>query len=197
VNIALNASRPPSTLGDYFTCRQEPGRAGLPVPSVTMHDGLVHRDVMYRRMESTLTPDEHLLVRKGDIAYNMMRMWQSACGLAEFDGIVSPAYVVLTPKSGINNRFAYHWLKTPRMLHLLWAYSHGLTEDRLRLYFDDFRQIPASAPSLQNQERIASVLDACSNLIEKTEVSLSLLKSQKLSLMQRLIPSEWLDDSFA
>ena len=133
-------------LGDFFSNRQEPGRPGLPVMSVTMNDSLVLRDDLDRRTESALRPDQHLLVRKGDIAYNMMRMWQGACGLATADGVVSPAYVVLAPKPGIDSRFAYHWFKSARMIHLFWAYSHGLTEDRLRLYFDEFAEIPIIPP---------------------------------------------------
>jgi type I restriction enzyme, S subunit len=74
-------------LGDFFSNRQEPGRPGLPVMSVTMNDSLVLRDDLDRRTESGLRPDQHLLVRKGDIAYNMMRMWQGACGLAGGDGM--------------------------------------------------------------------------------------------------------------
>jgi len=31
-------------LGDLFRSRRQKGRAGLPVLSVTMNDGLVHRD---------------------------------------------------------------------------------------------------------------------------------------------------------
>ena len=34
-----------------------------------------------------------------DIAYNMMRMWQGAVGVAPVDGLVSPAYVVARPLS--------------------------------------------------------------------------------------------------
>ena len=34
--------------------------------------------------------------RVGDIAYNMMRMWQGATGVAPLDGLISPAYVVAT-----------------------------------------------------------------------------------------------------
>src|ERR1700730_7992628 len=113
-------------LGDFFNQRQESGIPGLPLMSVTMKDSLVFRDDIERRLESALRPDQHLLVRKGDIAYNMMRMWQGACGLATADGIVSPAYVVLAPKEGIDSRFAYHWFKTDRLTHLFWAYSHGL-----------------------------------------------------------------------
>lgn len=156
-------------LGDFFSNRQEPGQAGLPVMSVTMNDSLVLRDDLDRRTESALRPDQHLLVRKGDIAYNMMRMWQGACGLATADGIVSPAYVVLAPKAGIDARFAYHWFKSSRMNYLLWAYSHGLTEDRLRLYFDSFAEIPASPPALETQKRIAAVLDTWDQAIGQAE----------------------------
>jgi len=155
-------------LGDYFANRQEPGRDGLPTMSVTMNDGLVHRDELERRTETSLRPDQHLLVRRGDIAYNMMRMWQGACGLADADGLVSPAYVVLAPKDGIDSRFAYHWFKSDRMIYLFWAYSHGLTEDRLRLYFDDFAEIPIAPPPLDQQRRIVAVLDAWDRAIDQT-----------------------------
>src|SRR3569833_1381346 len=164
----FNGKPPKGKLGDYFTSRQEPGIVGLPVMSVTMNDSLVCRDDLERRMESTLRPDQHLLVRKGDIAYNMMRMWQGACGLAEADGIVSPAYVVLTPKPGIDSRFAYHWFKSARMIHLFWAYSHGLTEDRLRLYFDEFTEIPAEPPPLDKQKRIVAILHEWDQAIDQS-----------------------------
>lgn len=156
-------------LGDFFENRQEPGRAGLPVMSVTMNDSLVLRDDMERRTESALRPEQHLLVRKGDIAYNMMRMWQGACGLAEADGIVSPAYVVLAPKPNIDSQFAYQWFKSDRMVYLFWAYSHGLTEDRLRLYYEAFAEIPVSPPPLQEQQRIVAVLETWDQAIAHTQ----------------------------
>jgi type I restriction enzyme S subunit len=144
--------------------------------SVTMNDSLVLRESIERRLESALRPDQHLLVRMGDIAYNMMRMWQGACGLAEHDGIISPAYVVLEPKPAINSRFAYHWFKSARMIHLFWAYSHGLTEDRLRLYFDNFCEIPAAPPSMNDQRLIADVLDLWDQAAEETKRMLAILR---------------------
>lgn len=158
-----------STLGDFFYQRQEPGRAGLPVMSITMNDNLVFRDDLERRTESALAPQQHLLVRKGDITYNTMRMWQGACGLAAADGIVSPAYVVLAPKDRIDPRFAYQWFKTDRMKHLFWAYSHGLTEDRLRLYFDELAKIPATPPNIVRQKQIVSILDTWDGAIDTAE----------------------------
>ncbi|MBB4955943.1 type I restriction enzyme S subunit [Agrobacterium vitis] len=170
-------------LGDFFTNRQEPGAPGLPVMSVTMNDSLVPREDLDRLTASALRPDQHLLVRRGDIAYNMMRMWQGACGLAEADGIVSPAYVVLQPKENIYSRFAYHWFKSARMIHLFWAYSHGLTEDRLRLYFDSFSEIPVVAPPLNQQKKIAAVLDAWDQAIDQAE---RLISANRLAYRSKL-----------
>ena len=138
-------------------------------------------------LESALRPDQHLLVRKGDIAYNMMRMWQGACGLATADGIVSPAYVVLAPKAGIESGFAYHWFKSARLIHLFWAYSHGLTEDRLRLYFDEFAEIPLAPPSLQRQRQIIAVLDAWDAAIDQTERLIEVKRHQFEGMLQATI----------
>jgi type I restriction enzyme, S subunit len=145
-------------LGDLFQSRRERGRPGLPLLSVTMNDGLVDRDDLERKQDTTLSPEEHLLVKPGDIAYNTMRMWQGAFGLADREGLVSPAYVVLAPRPNVDSRYVAQALQTPRMRHLLWSYSHGLTEDRLRLYFDDFAAIPMFVPSLGEQQRLAQVL---------------------------------------
>jgi type I restriction enzyme, S subunit len=173
-------------LGDYFSNRQEPGRDGLPVMSVTMNDSLMLRDELERRSESALRPNQHLLVRKGDIAYNMMRMWQGACGLAEADGIVSPAYVVLAPKPSIDSRFAYQWFKSTRLIHLFWAYSHGLTKDRLRLYFDEFAEIPVAPPALEEQRRIVGILETWDRAVEQTEKLIAAKRRRWLLLVGEL-----------
>lgn len=97
-------------------------------------------------------------MQPGDIAYNTMRMWQGAFGLADREGLVSPAYVVLKPKKGVDSRYASYLFKTPRMRYLFWAYSYGLTDDRLRLYADDFMRIPVIVPSEQKQSNSAAAL---------------------------------------
>src|SRR5438309_10076626 len=99
-------------LGHLFQNRRSRGEAGLPTLSVTLNGGLVRRDSLDRKMDTNLTPEEHLLVRKGDIAYNMMRMWQGASGLADHDALISPAYVVLEATEGIDPLFASYFFKT-------------------------------------------------------------------------------------
>lgn len=177
-------------LGELFINSKARGKPGLPTLSVTMNDGLVSRDTLERKMETNLGPDQHLLVRKGDLAYNMMRMWQGASGLATFDGMVSPAYVVLRAGPDIDPQFAAYLFKHPRMIHLFWAYSHGMTEDRLRLYFDDFALIPIELPSLGEQRRAAEMLSTWERAIETVEGLISNTEAHKSALIQMLLTGQ-------
>ena len=174
-------------LGKLFQLLKEPGVAGLPVLSVTMNDGLVHRDTLDRKTDGKLAPDEHLLIRKGDLAYNMMRMWQGASGSAKQDGIVSPAYVVVTPSDAIDPTFASYWFKSARMIHLFWAYSYGITGDRLRLYYRDFAKIPVTVPSKNDQIRIGKTLAAADRAIARTEGLIDAKRRLKEGLAERLL----------
>lgn len=176
----------PRKLSHYFTASRRKGLAGLPLMSVTMHNGLVRRDELDRKMDSALTPEEHLLVEPNDIAYNTMRMWQGCFGLAEEAANVSPAYVVMRPKDTVDPRFAAHWFKSDRGLYMLWAYSYGLTEDRLRLYGDEFLGIPVIWPSVPAQTRIAEVIDTWDEAIDALARILPAKKAGEQSLYDRL-----------
>lgn len=177
-------------LGDFFRSRRQRGRAGLPVFSVTMDNGLVLRNTLDRKTNGDLAPEEHLLIRKGDIAYNMMRMWQGASGLAESDGIVSPAYIVVTPRNSIDPLFASYWFKSSRMIYLFWAYSYGITGDRLRLYYKDFARIPATIPPKPAQERIGRVLSTTDRAIAWVEKLIAAKRKLKQGLAQQLLTGQ-------
>ena len=174
-------------LGELFAERKESGKPGLPTLSVTMHDGMVDREEHGRRVASELAPEEHLLAHKHDIAYNMMRMWQGVSGLAPFKGLVSPAYVVLKPLAGIDPLFGSYLFKLPETIRLFHRYSQGLTNDRLRLYYDEFAEIRVPIPSdLKEQRRIASLLTTLDRQIEQSESLVQSLRQTKAAICQQL-----------
>jgi type I restriction enzyme S subunit len=177
-------------LGDVFIERREKGIEGLPVMSVTA-SGLVRRDSLDRRVESDLRPDQHLLVRKGDIAYNMMRMWQGVFGLADFDGFVSPAYVVVTPTQGMRPLYAKYLFEHPATVHLFHLYSQGIVEDRLRLYFEQFRSIPLRIVAEEKvQQQIADALMAVDTRIATLSDELTRMSDLKSALSQVLLTGQ-------
>ncbi|RLT91615.1 MULTISPECIES: restriction endonuclease subunit S [unclassified Ketobacter] len=174
-------------LGDLFKSSRQKGEEGLPLLSVTLNDGLVVRDQLDRRTETSLSSKDHLMVKKGYIAYNMMRVWQGALGRATTDGLVSPAYVVLRPTKKIDSLYAEYLFKTSRLIYLFWAYSYGLTKDRLRLYYNDFSRISVRIPKIETQKKIAQILSTWDKAINTTEQLLANSQQQKKALMQQLL----------
>jgi type I restriction enzyme S subunit len=175
--------------GSLFSQRKEKGQTRLPIYSVTINDGMVLRSTFDRNFYDIEDPAGNKKAHKNDIAYNMMRMWQGACGVAPEDCMVSPAYVVLKPKKGTYPAFFDVLFKRPAILHLLMAYSRGLTLDRLRLYFDDFASIPLLVPSEPEQQRIADCLTALDTQIAAQAAKIESLKQHKRGLMQQLFPA--------
>ena len=175
-------------IGDQFVERKERGRTGLPVMSIVMNVGLVKRSLVDRRVETALTPEQHALVCEGDIAYNMMRMWQGVLGRASSDCLVSPAYVVLRPLESIDSRFAQWLFRDLRTIHAFCKASKGVVDDRLRLYPKDIFPIPIAMPKcLDEHSLIADQLDAQHRAIESSVRGLEKLHLLKRGLMQDLL----------
>lgn len=175
--------------GSLFGHRTTRGESGLPIYSVTMNDGMVRRDSLERKVDDIEDAAGNKKCLRNDIAYNMMRMWQGAMGVAPEDCLVSPAYVVLTPKKDAVPQFFQYLFKLPSMLALLTAHSRGLTKDRLRLYFDDFASMTFRCPGAKEQKRIADFLSSLDDCIAAQSKVLEAIKTHKKGLMQQLFPS--------
>ncbi len=174
-------------LGAVFTNRKKKGREGLPVLAVTMDRGVIPRNQIDRKMAVDLSPAQSLLVEPGDIAYNMMRMWQGAVGVCNISGVISPAYVVCRPqKARADARYMHHLFKSHLGRHLLTSYSYGIHEDRLRLYFDAFALVPIPLPPLEEQKRIASILSSWDAAIDQTRALIAAAKRRKKALSGQL-----------
>lgn len=181
--------------GSLFENRVTKGQQGLPIYSVTIHDGMIRRDTFDRNFYDIEDAEANKMARKNDIAYNMMRMWQGALGVAPVDCLVSPAYIVLAPRKGVVSTFFRYMLKLPEILLLLTSHSRGLTKDRLRLYYDDFATIPLRCPISVEQQRIAECLGSLDELIAAEARKLDTLKTYKKGLMQQLFPLVGEDDA--
>ena len=146
--------------GQLFVQRHEVGYPELPILEVSLRSGVNVRDFESSNRKQVMS-DHGMYKRavKGDIAYNMMRMWQGAVGVAPVDGLVSPAYVVARPRPGTEPRYFDHLYHTSAYMTEVNKYSRGIVPDRNRLYWEDFKQMPAPRPPADEQCAIADYID--------------------------------------
>jgi len=145
-------------LSKYIQVIKEKKDLPLPIYSVTLSNGMQPRDTLGRSVLSELEGKDNLFAAKGDICYNMMRMWQGASGLVPEDCHVSPAYVVCRPKENLDPIYASYMLKSQEAIKAFIDRSQGVTSDRWRLYPDEFLKISLFIPPLPEQKKIAEIL---------------------------------------
>jgi hypothetical protein len=77
--------------GRLFAARNETGFPDLPILEVSLRTGVRVRDMEGGRKQQMADRSKYKRAAHGDIAYNIMRMWQGAVGVAPCDGLISPA----------------------------------------------------------------------------------------------------------
>lgn len=147
--------------GRLFSHRVETGFPDLPILEVSLRTGVRVRDMVNgKRKQAMSAKEKYKRAVKGDIAYNMMRMWQGAVGPAPADGLVSPAYVVVKPHAGVNTTYFSYLFRTAAYMQEVNKFSRGIVADRNRLYWESFKQMPSLVPSYADQGKIVAFLRA-------------------------------------
>lgn len=164
---------------ELFEERDERGGNADELLSVTQDRGVILQSEDGKKDSSNEDKSKYKRVEIGDIVYNKMRMWQGAVGYSSFNGIVSPAYVVLKPRIKIYTKFFYYLFKTPNYIEQSKKFSYGLCDDMNSLRFEDFRNMTSICPNYEEQMEIAELLEDRFNKLET-------LYSKKMRLIEAL-----------
>lgn len=178
--------------GRLFGERRETGYPDLPVLEVSIRTGVRVRDFEGgTRKQEIADRSKYQRAVQGDIAYNMMRMWQGAVGIAPADGLVSPAYVVAKPFAYVVAAYYAYLFRTDGYKHEIDAFSRGIVPDRNRLYWEAFKQMPSAYPPLEEQRLIVGFLDwhggMTARLIRAKKRLIALLNEQKQSIIHHAV----------
>ena len=182
-----------TTFGSVFTQRKEAGFPNEELLAVTSSMGIVRRDSLERRDTSNEDKSKYLLVEKGDIAYNTMRMWQGVSGVSRYRGIVSPAYTICNPTEKVDAVFAGYLLKDPEMVSIFRQRSQGLVSDTWNLKYESFAQISCAIPPLPEQKKIAKILSGIDHCIEQLQKEVVKYKSLTQATLKEY-PSRYLSE---
>ncbi|MBQ3605315.1 MAG: restriction endonuclease subunit S [Muribaculaceae bacterium] len=174
-------------LGEICKERNETKCEHLPLLSITAERGVILQSESDKKDTSNEDKSKYKRICPNDIGYNTMRMWQGRSALSAMEGIVSPAYTIVTPKAEVDPLFISELIKQPRVVYDFWTHSQGLVGDTLNCKFHDFSQVKVAIPSLPEQKAIAEVLTAADNEIATHRKRLDALRLQKRGHMQQLL----------
>ncbi|CAK8710581.1 restriction endonuclease subunit S [Candidatus Electrothrix gigas] len=155
-----------------------------PFLTISIHNGISDRELKENELDRKVTRSEdrslYKIVQKNYLAYNMMRAWQGGFGASKLSGLVSPAYVICKPRTSIDSYFFELVLRTPNAIAEMRRFSRGIVDFRLRLYWDDFKNISVPVPP---DEEIKEILDHIQT-INSTFSRLSSLAMRKINLFK-------------
>lgn len=177
--------------GRLFSERTETGFPDLPILEVSLRTGVRVRDMESGRKQQMADRAKYKRALKGDIAYNIMRMWQGAVGTAPCDGLISPAYVVAQPFDGVDGRYYAYLFRTAAYMREVDFASRGIVPDRNRLYWQYFKPMLSPAPPPEEQKTIADFLDLYTDqvhrLIAAKRRTIAALTERKQSIIEGLL----------
>lgn len=177
-----------SLLGDLFRERVETNCTELRLLAITGGQGVIPRDELELKDNSSEDKSKYKKICVGDIGYNTMRMWQGVSAFSNYEGIVSPAYTILAPNSEIDAKFFAYQFKLPSIIFLFYRYSQGLVDDTRNLKYENLKRIRVLFPQdKKEQTAIAEILSAAGKEIELLKKDIEQEKLKKKSLMQLLL----------
>ena len=134
--------------------------------------------------------DTYQFVKENDIVMCLFDLDCSAVfsGISPFDGMISPAYRVLSCEECMEPRYADYWF---RYIFDGRKFNHYAKNIRYTLSYEEFSALPLLLPEKSEQRRIADYLDRkCSQIdaiIARQQEVIEKLKAYKLSVITEAV----------
>lgn len=152
--------------------------------------GIKEKDINNAEGKLPESFDTYQFVKENDIVMCLFDLDCSAVfsGISPFDGMISPAYRVLSCKECMEPRYADYWF---RYISDGRKFNHYAKNIRYTLSYEEFSALPLLLPEKSEQHRIANYLDRkCSQIdaiITRQQEVIEKLKAYKLSVITEAV----------
>lgn len=157
--------------------------------SLTTH-GIKKKDINNAEGKLPESFDTYQFVKENDIVMCLFDLDCSAVfsGISPIDGMISPAYRVLSCKECMEPRYADYWF---RYISDGRKFNHFAKNIRYTLSYEEFSALPLLLPKKVEQHRIADYLDRKCSLIDaiiaRQQEVIEKLKAYKLSIITEAV----------
>lgn len=139
----------------------------------------------------SLNLSNYKYVGKDFLVMNKMKMWQGSLGVSNFEGIVSPAYIVCQFSIDANYRYLHYLLRSATFKTQYNRISYGIRVGQWDMRYSDFKNINLYLPPRPEQDQIVKFLDfkisKINKFIKYKKREIELLKVQKQAEINRAV----------
>ena len=132
-------------------------------------------------------------LRTGDFVISKRQIAHGACGVVpvELDGaVVSNEYNIFVPQKGTNINMFNLMMQLPHYKRLFYLMSDGVHIEKLLFKTDDWMRRSLAMPSLEEQEKIASILTTQDKVIELEQQKIEEIMKVKRFFLEKMFPKK-------
>lgn len=178
---------------DCFDRKNKKANQKNPIVLSLARSGVKIRDITSNEGQLAADYTNYNPVAKDDILINPMDLVSGDnCNISKIEGVISPAYVNLRYKKGINPRFYNYYFKLQYWLGAFFAHGYGVSFDnRWTLSYETLSKYPIVLPPSEEQDKIADFLDEKCAEIDKLsddiQKQIDILNDYKKSVITRAV----------
>ncbi|MCD4654845.1 restriction endonuclease subunit S [bacterium] len=170
-------------------------QSGEQMLSVTISKGVIRQTDLLsdssKKDSSNEDRSKYKLACPDDLVYNKMRAWQGSIGVSDWQGIVSPAYIVMRFRKQQVPRYFHYLYRTPMFAKEAERWSYGITSDMWSLRPEHFKMIYTCLPPPAEQTAIVRYLEYMDRDIRKyirvKQKLIKLLEEQKQAIIHQAV----------
>ena len=161
----------------------------LPVLTCSKHLGFVDSLTYFKNQVFSKDLSGYKIIRRGQIGYPANHIEEGSIGLQDlYDvSLVSPIYVVCSPKEGTSSYFLHRLLKLDSYRQEFAIATTSSVDRRGSLRWPAFSEIAVNLPHIKEQRAIATVLSAMDAEIAALESKLVKARQIKQGMMRELL----------
>lgn len=177
--------------GFLFREKTEIGYPDLELLSITIDKGIIKQSETGRRTRASENRAMYKRISIGDLGYNLMNAFMGGIAFSKYNGIISPAYAVAKPLKPMNVDYYHFLFRTNACGKEIDRLSYGIMYERNRLYFERFKLIQVTFPSLKEQHSITNYINekclSVDNAISRIEREISLMQEYRTRLIADVV----------
>ena len=118
--------------------------------------------------------ENYKLVKKGWLAMNKMKTWQGSLGVSDYEGIVSPAYIICrVDHKKVTPQYLHFLLRSKRYIGQYNRLSYGVRIDQWDMRYNDFKYLSITIPSEIEQKEISKFIKSKHAHIDKITATIT------------------------